>query len=776
MAILAAALILAGSFPVFTVRADQEAGGEITLQEGSEASGTGTNDQEHTETPDTETPDIEAPDTESPDTGTSDTEDSQTADAGTFDTKTSDTEPSDTETSDIETSDTETSDTETCNTGIFDIEDSQTPGNDNADDGQILDTGPASIEETAEYPVPEDPPEFHARIMYASGGHTVIGTFADFTPDITRICTLYSLDGEKWEKISPSVEWNLYNLGTEDKDQLYSLQNQSCLFESYEPLKSYVAGEIDRFYMKLLITKQNGFSYDTQSAIIERSGLQPVPEGTILSAYFSDEMVVEKMDPKFPRRKLRYGRYQLTVSSNATVDDISGFLPRTLPVRVYMEVNGQPYTYDVVDCPVSWKALSLPQLSAGESITVSDAAEKVTVPAGTRLETPLGIFQLDEQLNLDSEYGRCNEVELVLNVRPKDESLKGALKYELKELLIALSLKPTNATSVRAYVLSEGESGWTELTGLSLLEKMNAQLANDGSGYIPVLRSDQEPLRSYLEDEEAGKTPTPFFVGLKIEGGIYDGEELILAWPGDYGQLPDLPKVGGSGGNEGNAGAANKNDSTESGQRPNLPQTPDADREEQQPDVSLPTAVDDNGQEQQPESSQPQTQDSRQESQRQILSEPDNNGQNQVPVVYISETADVITENQTELVADETVSDQQETGQRPDLSRTAPDTAGTPDVSQENGLTLEPFVVQAAAVEDIQEAGIVSDTPVLKTAVEPAIKPATSTGRGIFTPFLVVTTTTAVGGCIGAAVFKITGHSLFRQLAGTIRKLLHITK
>lgn len=137
-------------------------------------------------------------------------------------------------------------------------------------------------------------------------------------------------------------------------------------------------------------------------------------------------------------------------------------------------------------------------------------------------------------------------------------------------LEIAFRLKPTGASAIRAYTFTEGASGWEELTGFPLQDILNAQPLTAGSGYALVLGREQEPYRSYREAKEAGEEPVPFFVGLKIEGGVYDGRQLVLAWPDTYDLPPRLPEVGGSGGNEGNAGADNKGDSTEGGQRPGL--------------------------------------------------------------------------------------------------------------------------------------------------------------------------------------------------------------
>lgn len=102
-------------------------------------------------------------------------------------------------------------------------------------------------EDETDFPIPDEAPAFDARIEFRMG-YTVIGTFTDFTPDITLIQTLYSLDGKNWE--TGTEDWNLFNLGTDDEYKFKGLQNQPCLFNAHEPLKSYIAGEIDRFYLK----------------------------------------------------------------------------------------------------------------------------------------------------------------------------------------------------------------------------------------------------------------------------------------------------------------------------------------------------------------------------------------------------------------------------------------------------------------------------------------------------------------------------------------------
>ena len=606
----------------------------------------------------------------------------------------------------------------------------------------------AEPEDETGFPIPDEAPAFYARIAFRMG-YTVIGTFMDFTPDIIQIQTLYSLDGENWK--TGTEDWNLFNLGTDDEGKLYDLQNQPCLFNIHEPLKSYIAGETDRFYLKLLITKKNGLSYETQSAVIERGGLQPIPEGTECRALFSSDIAVRESDPSIPYRYRKYGRYQLTIRADATAEEVSALLPDTLPVEIQLDNGPDFIAIGIVDCPVTWKPLSLPRLSAGESIMIPDAAEEILVPAGTLVSTPIGTFQLDKPLSLDNPPS-TDEVRLVLNVSTEDRNPTGTLRAGKNGLEMAFHHKPTGASSIQTYVLTEGESKWTELSRLPLPEIFN-QPSTANSGYALLLRNDQEPYLSYLAAEEAGETPSPFFIGLKIEGGVYDGRQLVLAWPDIYEQLPDLPEVGGAEGNEGNAGADNKDDSTESGQRPNLPQTPDDNQEERQP-----TPAPDGGlKEQQPASN--------------------SSHKKQEPAsAYTPQTASAASENQNALSADESFSDFQperqgsqfSSGQRPNLTQTILDTADTSAANQENSLKSTPLAEQAAAdIKDIEEEETIPAFFDTKTVFENTAE------NDIRIPLLPVITTIVAGGCIGAAVCKAGRYSPFHRITGKIRNILH---
>lgn len=416
-------------------------------------------------------------------------------------------------------------------------------------------------------PAFDEEPAFDANIEYSFQGYVVKGTLSEFPPNAILIQTLYSLDGETYQVCEEP--WDLHLLSTEDTGEPAKLQRQVCLYAGNEPLKSYLAGALDRFYVKLHLTLENGDTYETQTAVIDRGEPQMLPDRLTPTATFAPSMLVRKANP------FRYcGRYQLTVSEDTAPEDISALLPNTLPVEIQLADGLNHVAGGTIDCPVTWKPLSLPRLTAGSPVTIADAAEELVIPSGTLLNTPIGIFRLDEPLTID-QYALTDEVELVLNVVAKGESPTGVLSAENTGLQAAFNLKPTGATTIRAYILSEGASKWTELPHLPLLEAVNSHPSTANSGYTFILDNNTEPYRSYLTAKAAGNDPTPFWVALVIEGGVYNGRQLVLTWPDTYDVPPDLPDIAGAGGNEANAGADNRDDSNEDGQRPDLPREPE---------------------------------------------------------------------------------------------------------------------------------------------------------------------------------------------------------
>lgn len=419
----------------------------------------------------------------------------------------------------------------------------------------------------------DEAPAFDANIEYSFQGYVVKGTLSEFPPNAILVETLYSLDGETYQVCEEP--WDLHLLSTEDSGEPAKLQRQVCLYAGSEPLKNYLAGTLDCFYVKLRLTLENGDIYETQTAIIDRGEPQALPDGLTPTAAFTSSMLVRETNP------IRYfGRYQLTVSEDATAEDIAALLPDTLPVKVNLADNRMNAIADcTLDCPVTWKPLSLPRLTAGSRVTIADAAEEIVVPGGTLLRTPMGIFQLKEPLTI-GQYVITDEVELVLNVVARDAAPTGVLSAENTGLQAAFDLKPTGATAIRAYILSKGASEWNRLPDLPLLEAVNAQPSTANSGYTFILDSNTEP--------------TPFCIALVIEGGVYNGRQLVLTWPDTYDLPPDLPDIAGSGGNEANAGADNRNDSNEEGQRPDLPREPENKEDKTEPPATTSDGETDN--------------------------------------------------------------------------------------------------------------------------------------------------------------------------------------
>lgn len=423
-----------------------------------------------------------------------------------------------------------------------------------------------TVEENLNMPIPDEPPVFNARIEYNPQGYVVMGTFTEFPPDTSFAWPVWSLDGEIYQACVR--EWALDGLGSEDVDVVSKLQNQICLYPTDEPLKSYLVGTLDRFYLKLRITRESGITYDTQAAIIERSfDPRPIPEETSLNAKFASSIYVRESNPF-----RSYGKYQLTVSADASPEDIARLLPSTLPVEVQLIKNSQADSMTgIIDCPVTWKPLSLPSLTAGESVTIMDAAEEIIIPCGTLVNTPTGTFELHEPLRLGDGAAVTDEIMLILNVVSENENPTGGLSANNTGLEMFFNLKPTGASSIQAYVLSEGDSEWTQLSSPPIPSEINSHFSSAGGNYALVLRNDQEPYKSYLAANNIGEAATPFLIGLKIEGGVYDKCQLILPWPDTYeSPLRPFDLAGGMGGNENNAGAGNKSNSTAEGQRPDL--------------------------------------------------------------------------------------------------------------------------------------------------------------------------------------------------------------
>lgn len=438
-----------------------------------------------------------------------------------------------------------------------------------------LRTEPVVLTHGNTYPLPQTPPPFTAEVRFVAGGYQVDGHFTDFPPDVVRVRPMYSLDGATYRTVDGEYpnDWDLANLGAEGEGLRHDLENQTCVTYNEEPVKSYAAGRLDRFILRLEITTESG-TFHSQAAVIERGAPQPVPDGTVVKAAFPYTM--RPLDEIGNLMDVPYGQYRVTLRENATPETVRALLSDTLPVEVQFlrGDSDEKITSGVVQCPVSWKPLPPFEAAAGQSLTLPNAAGELTVPAGAEVVTPLGSYLLSEPLPFPG-----GEVRLVLDIVGSDEKPDVSLQIndygnaldEIGALSLAFRQKPSGASKITAYSFVNGDVEWTELCDLLSHRRVDHNQAAELYGYVTVLRPDEAPFADYLRGELPG-----FCVGLAIEGGVFDGEKVILPWPGNYNPPDYIPEPGGSEGNENNAGADNGGGSYEDGRRPDLPRETDA--------------------------------------------------------------------------------------------------------------------------------------------------------------------------------------------------------
>ncbi len=421
---------------------------------------------------------------------------------------------------------------------------------------------------------PEVPPDFTAIIDPTEQGYLLKGKFTDFLPNTVRVRPLYSLDGENYQVICQEepYDWQLDKLGAENESELSRLHNQICAASSVEPLKSYLDGEINMFYTKLQITLEDGVSYYTKTFEIARGTPRPLPDNAQVYALFPSSMrVIDRSVRPF----YTYGKYQIVVREDAKIEEIYSVLPKTVPVEIQIALEGTssaPIT-GVVQAGVVWKALPDLHLTAGETFTITDAAEDLLIFAGTQVHTPLGVYVLANDLRFDQIFAH-DEIRLIVNVIGKDEkpevSLSGSLVEDASSnqlpLSLSFSLKPSGATAIEAYSYAEGDTSWTKLCNLLTIRAVDANQSQQLYGYVDILQPADTPYQAYLQGKSSG-----FLIALTIKGGVYDGKAVILSWPGEYNPPAKIPEIGGSGGNENNAGNGGDGSGGNGGQRPDLP-------------------------------------------------------------------------------------------------------------------------------------------------------------------------------------------------------------
>lgn len=117
-------------------------------------------------------------------------------------------------------------------------------------------------------------PAFHAYIDFDGQGYTVMGE-ATFPADTCRVQNLYSLDGIHYEVyhrewVMPGPITGSVASGSAISGSAIQVP-QICLQANDAPLRNYLDGTLDRFYLKLLITREDGTTYESEAALIERN-------------------------------------------------------------------------------------------------------------------------------------------------------------------------------------------------------------------------------------------------------------------------------------------------------------------------------------------------------------------------------------------------------------------------------------------------------------------------------------------------------------------------
>lgn len=461
-------------------------------------------------------------------------------------------------------------------------------------EGRELETEVVKFSHNKVYPIPDSPPPFTAKVeLDPQGYYQVNGRFTDFPPNVARVRPMYSLNGKDYKIIEEAnpKDWFLGNFGTDDPEKKRNLENQICIMSYEEPLRSYKAKKIDRFYMRLQITTEDGDSYNSEAALIERGAPQPLSQDTYVRATFPFTM---RVIPEEVNRGGFYGQYQIVVREDATAEAVYGLLPDTLPMEVQILQKGTNkfLTSGSVECNVMWNELPSIKLTSGGAVTIQDAASELVAPAGSEVVTPLGIYILPDPLSFDQE-SLSDDVQLMLNPIGKEEkpdvSLSNSTWLNDGILSLAFRKKPSGATSIKAYSFVNAGDEWKEICDLLNQRDLNHNQAAELYGYVNILRPDESPLEDYLY----GEIPE-FKIGLIIEGGTFDGERVILPWPGDYDPPEEIVEPDSSEGNENNAGSGGGSEGgSDSGSNGGLyPGIP----EEDKPPIETAPPPDDEGQ------------------------------------------------------------------------------------------------------------------------------------------------------------------------------------
>ena len=198
-----------------------------------------------------------------------------------------------------------------------------------ATDGETDDLSIVTTASAANVELPSKFPAFSAELVDGDNGLQMMGTFTDLPADAIRVRPLYSLDGENFQRIQQENGTGNYDWDLSLSDA--ARYTQLCADGDAEPLKSYRAGDIDEFWVRLrIVTPDN--TYRTQAALVRR----PEPPPAEDAPAFSARLVVDGEGygvlgaiEEFPQNVIRVRPMWSTDGS--TYESSSGYFDWTLP-------------------------------------------------------------------------------------------------------------------------------------------------------------------------------------------------------------------------------------------------------------------------------------------------------------------------------------------------------------------------------------------------------------------------------------------------------------
>lgn len=430
----------------------------------------------------------------------------------------------------------------------------------------------AAADVSTKTPSPQELPGFSIKLIPFSGNGTQIrGYFSGYTSDMRDIQSYYSFDDLQYDPIDPDIVWAPPSTLPEG-----SVPSNTIAISTNSPLREYLAGEQDTFFIRLHYQTDSGAGVSQTAKFTRPTQVVPLPEDMTLYALYPSSI-----------RTFYKAQYHLTLREGATVAGCRALLPDTLPIELQlMDAEGDLLAKTTVDCAVEW---ALPESLPEGDVAISAAVQSITPPGGMVLETVDALYAVDTlpppSIPLTLKINRVGSEDRATPALYC--AADGSNNYPADSLYLNLPLKPSGAQAILPSYSLDGGSTWTAMPDLlSYNEPVDAYPKNPDYRYALLFSPEQSPYREYLSGGLDG-----FLIQLDIVGGTFAGQSETAAWPLDYQYQPPSMDNGdnGSGGNGGNIGSdqTDGNSGENGGQRPHLP-VPQPESEELVPEQTLP--------------------------------------------------------------------------------------------------------------------------------------------------------------------------------------------